>query len=237
MSIKELLDVNFWEMIFRTTFAFIALLILARILGKKQLSQLTFFHYITGITFGSIAAEMAAQTDVPFVDALISLTWWAVLTLLASYIALKSSKLRVVLDDQPSIVIKNGALMRAKMQKERLHVNDIMMMLREQSIFSIQDVQYAILETNGELSVMKKTGQLEATKQDVQAAVPTPKYLPTELISDGKIMKKNLVELNLTEDWLMKQLRKKGVESADQVFLAQIQTDGSLFIDLGQEDA
>lgn len=234
MSIEELMDFNFWEMITRTTLAFMALLILARILGKKQLSQLTFFHYITGITFGSIAAEMAAQTEVPFVDALIALIWWAMLTLLASYIALKSSKLRIVLDDQPSIVIKDGAIMRKEMQKERLHINDVMMMLREQSIFSLQDVQYAILETNGELSVMKKTGQQEATKQDVQAAVPTPKYLPTELISDGQIMKKNLVELNITEEWLMKQLRQKGVESADQVFLAQIQTDGSLFIDLGE---
>ena len=150
------LKFDFWEMITRTTLAFIALLILARILGKKQLSQLTFFHYITGITFGSIAAEMAAQTDVPFVDALIALIWWATLTLLASYIALKSSKLRIVLDDQPSIIIKNGALMRKKMQKERLHINDVMMMLREQSIFSIQDVQYAILETNGESKCHEK---------------------------------------------------------------------------------
>ena len=107
------------------------------------------------------------------------------------------------------------------------------MMLREQSIFSPQDVYYAILETNGELSVMKKTGLQEATKQDVQAAVPTPNYIPTDLISDGKVIKKNLKEFNLTEEWLLTELRKKGVESTNQVFLAQIQTDGSLFVDLG----
>lgn len=236
MSIDELMDFNFWEMITRTTLAFVALLILARILGKKQLSQLTFFHYITGIAFGSIAAEMAGQTDVPFVDGLIALIWWAILTLLASYLALKSSRLRVVLDDQPTIVIKNGEIMTQAMKKEKLHINDVMMMLREQSIFSPQDVHYAILETNGELSVMKKTGQQEATKQDVQAAVPTPKYIPTDLISVGKVMKKNLVEFNLTEEWLITELRKKGVESTDQVFLAQIQTDGSLFVDLGEGD-
>lgn len=235
MTIKELMDFDFWEMIIRTTLAFTALLILARILGKKQLSQLTFFHYATGIAFGSIAAEMAGQSDVPFTDGLIALIWWAVLTLLMSYISLKSEKGRVTLDGLPSIIIKDGMIMKKEMNKERLHINDVMMMLREQSIFSLADVQYAVLETNGELSVLKKIGQQEATKTDVQAAVPVPKYLPTALISDGKLMYQNLKEFNLTEEWLMKQLRNKGVESVEQVFLAQLQTDGTLWIDLQQE--
>ena len=122
--------------------------------------------------------------------------------------------------------------MENALKKERLHINDLMMMLREQSVFTLQDVHYAILETNGELSVMKKITQQGATKQDVKASTSAPKYLPTELISDGKIMKKNLTELSLTEEWLMKELRKKGIESADQVFLAQIQDDGSLFVEI-----
>ena len=237
MSIKELMDVNFWEMIGRTTLAFTALLILARVLGKKQLSQLTFFHYITGIAFGSIAAEMASQTDVPFVDGLIALVWWAMLTLLMSYLSLKSPKIRVIVDDEPSIIIRDGVIMEKAMKSMRLHVDDLMMMLREQSIFSIQDVHYAVMETNGMLSVMKKTAQQEATKQDVQAAVPLPKYMPSEIISDGKIVNKNLIELNLTEEWVLKELRKKGVESVEQVFYAQIQTDGSLFTDLKKVDS
>ena len=236
MSMKEFMDVNLWEMIFRTTGSFAALLILARILGKKQLGQLTFFHYATGIAFGSIAAEMAGQADVPFMDGLVALIWWAVLTLLASYISIKSPKARIVLDGEPSIVIKDGVLLEKKLKSLRLHVDDLLMMLREQSIFSIQDVHYAVLETNGQLSVLKKVGQLEATKQDVQAAVPLPKYIPSEIISDGKIVKKNLIELNLTEEWVLKELRKKGVESVEQVFYAQIQTDGSLYTDLKRKN-
>ncbi|MHA6259227.1 YetF domain-containing protein [Sporosarcina sp. CAU 1771] len=232
----ELMDFNFWEMILRTTIAFAALLILARILGKKQLSQLTFFHYITGIAFGSIAAEMAGQTDVPFMDGLIALTWWAILTLLMSYLSMKSPRFRVLVDDEPSIVIRDGVLMEKKMKSLRLHLDDLMMMLREQSIFSIQDVHYAVMETNGELSVMKKTAQQEATKQDVQAPVTLPEYIPTEIISDGKIVYKNLIELKLTEEWVLKKLRKKGIDSVEQVFFAQIQTDGSLFTDLKRED-
>jgi uncharacterized membrane protein YcaP (DUF421 family) len=224
------------EMIYRTTGAFVALLILARFLGKKQLSQLTFFHYITGIAFGSIAAEIAGQTDVKFMEGLTALIWWALLTMLASYISLKSSNLRIVLDDQPAIVIKEGAIMESAMKKEKLHVNDLMMMLREQSIFTLQDVHYAILETNGQLSVMKKITQQGATKQDVKASTTAPKYLPTELISDGKVMEKNLTELSLTEEWLMQELRKKGVESAEQVFIAQVQDDGTLFVELKNPD-
>jgi uncharacterized membrane protein YcaP (DUF421 family) len=224
------------EMIYRTTGAFVALLILARFLGKKQLSQLTFFHYITGIAFGSIAAEIAGQTDVKFMEGLTALIWWALLTMFASYISLKSSNLRIVLDDQPAIVIKEGAIMENAMKKEKLHINDLMMMLREQSIFTLQDVHYAILETNGQLSVMKKITQQGATKQDVKASTTAPKYLPTELISDGKVMEKNLTELSLTEEWLMQELRKKGVESADQVFIAQVQDDGTLFVELKNPD-
>lgn len=232
---KELMDFDFWEMLIRTTLAFAALLILARILGKKQLSQLTFFHYATGIAFGSIAAEMAGQSDIKFTDGLIALIWWAVLTLLMSYISLKSKKGRIILDAQPSILIKKGMIMKKEMNKERIHINDVMMMLREQSIFSLADVEYAVLETNGELSVMKKTPQQEATKTDVQAAVPKPKYLPTAFIMDGELLERNLLEFDFTEEWLMKELRKKGIESVDQVFLAQLQTDGTLWIDLQQE--
>jgi uncharacterized membrane protein YcaP (DUF421 family) len=229
---KELFEIDFWEMIIRTTISFAALLLLARILGKKQLSQLTFFHYITGITIGSIAAELASQTETPFINGLISLFWWVVLTWLMSYLALKSPKLRILFDDEPTIVIKDGELSVKSLKSARLHLDDLMMMLREQSIFSIQDVHYAVLETNGELSVFKKVELQEATKQDVKVSTTLPVYMPTEIISDGEIVQKNLIELDLTEEWVMKKLRKQGVESVQDVFYAQIQTNGSLYISL-----
>lgn len=235
MDINKFVDFDFWEMILRTTGAFVALLILARILGRKQLSQLTYFHYITGIAFGSIAAEIAGQTNVKFMDGIVALTWWAILTLLSSYLSLKSKVGRLMLEGQPCIVVKDGAIQEKEMKKVKLHLNDLMMMLREQSIFSIQDVHYAVLESNGELSVLKKIQQQEATKQDVQVAVPVPKYFPSEVISDGKLIKRNLLELNLSEEWVMKELKKKGIQSIEQVFLAQVQTDGSLFTDLKNE--
>ncbi|KPN97725.1 hypothetical protein AO843_11960 [Lysinibacillus sp. ZYM-1] len=219
-------------MILRTTLSFFILLILARILGKKQLGQLTFFHYITGITFGSIASEIASQEETPFLDGAISLIWWSVLTYLMTIITIKSKKARVLIDDKPTIVVQNGLILESALRKNRLHMDELTMMLREQAIFSVQDVQYALLETNGKLSVLQKTSEQVATKQDVKADVSPPTYLPTEVISDGQLIKENIVELELTDDWVMKKLKKQNVQSVEDVFFAQVQTNGSLYISL-----
>lgn len=224
-------DFDVFEMILRTTVTFVILLILARLLGTKQLSQLTFFHYITGITIGSIAGEIVSHRDTEFVDSIVSLVWWSVLTILATYVAIKWPRVRVILEDEPAIVIKEGKILEDSLKKARLHVDDLTMMLREQSIFSIQDVYYAVMETNGQLSVMKMPEKQTATRADVKAHSPDLKYFPAEVIADGKIVKKNMKELQLDEEWLMKELKRKGIESVDEVYLAQIQTDGSLFID------
>lgn len=235
MEIEGFFKVDFWEMIFRTTLTFIALLFLARIMGKKQISQLTFFHYVTGITIGSIAAEMAAQTKTPFMDGMVAMSWWALLTVFMSYIAMKSKKLRVLIDDKPVIVIQKGKIEEQALKKTRLHLNELNMMLREQGIFSIQDVYYAIFETNGNLSVLKKTGKEAASKEDVQADTSPPKFLPTEIISDGNLLLENMKELGLTEEWVEKELKKKGIGHVDQVFYAEIQQNGSLHVDLKKE--
>ncbi|MFD1205773.1 MULTISPECIES: DUF421 domain-containing protein [Sporosarcina] len=227
----EFFEFSFWEMIIRATIAFAVLLVLARLMGKKQISQLTFFHYVTGITIGSIAADIAGESETPFMNGLIAMIWWALLTLLMNYIALKSKKARVLLDDTPSILIHEGRLNEQEMKKVRMTLNDLNMMLREQSVFSVSDVNYAILETNGKLSVLKKAGQEAATKTDVKASAKDPKYIPTEIISDGKLIQKNLTELNLTEEWVMKQLKKKGIGQIDQVYYAEVYGDGSLFVD------
>ncbi|MCM3711253.1 YetF domain-containing protein [Sporosarcina luteola] len=219
------------EMMLRTTFAFIILMILARLMGKKQISQLTFFHYVTGITIGSIAAEISAQTETPFFDGAVAMIWWAVLTVFVNLLTIKSKKARILFDDQPTIVIHRGKISEQGMKKARLTLNDLNMMLREQSIFAVADVNYAILETNGQLSVMKKAAQETATRKDVKAPGNEPKYIPTEIISDGKLIKENLTELKLTEEWVYEQLKKNGFSKVEQVYYAEILTDGTLHID------
>ena len=226
------MELNLSEMLLRSSFAFFAILLLARIIGKKQLSQLTFFHYVTGITFGSIAAEISAQVETPFLDGLISLIWWAVLTLFVSFLTLKSKKARVLFDDKPMILIQNGVILNGNLKKSRLHTDELTMMLREQSVFSLDEVHYAIFETNGQLSVLKKPLMRTATREDVNVSASAPQYLPTELISDGKIILENLAELELTEEWLLKKLSKKNIHSVEDVYFAQVLENGSLFISI-----
>ncbi|WOV89153.1 DUF421 domain-containing protein [Sporosarcina oncorhynchi] len=218
-------------MIIRTTVAFIILLILARIMGKKQISQLTFFHYVTGITIGSIAAEISVNAETHFFNGSIALIWWAVLTVIVNLLTIKSIKARKLLDDKPTILILKGKISEQGMKKARFTLNDLNMMLREQGVFSIMDVNYAILETNGELSILKKASQEPATRQDVKAPGTEPKYIPTEIISDGNLIKENLTELKLTEEWVYSQLKKKGIGTIEQVYYAEIQGDGTLHVD------
>ncbi|WP_017381482.1 YetF domain-containing protein [Paenisporosarcina sp. TG-14] len=224
-------DYSFWEMITRTTVTFTVLLFLARVLGKEQLSQLTFFNYVTGITIGSIAGEIAAHDDTHYLNAITSLIWWSILTIFVGYITMKSDKLKEILDDKPATVIKDGKILEKELKTSRLPMGDLMMLLRLQGVFSVKEVHYAVLETNGELSIFKKISQQPATKQDVKASTTIPKYMPTQIISDGKIVKKNLHELNLTEEWVMNELKKQGIQNVKEVFYAEIETNGSLHID------
>lgn len=233
---KALSEVAMWEMTLRSVVTFVVLLLLTRIMGKKQLSQLSYFHYITGITIGSIAGEISAQSETHFINGFIALIWWFIFTMAMSYILLRWKKARKILDDEPTIIIRDGQLLEKSMRSIRLHMDDVMMLLREQSIFSIKDVDWAIMENNGQLSVLKKAAHLEATRQDVKADASAPKYFPTDLISEGQVLHDNLRELDLTEEWLLKKLRRKNIERVEDVFYAQIQTDGSIDIHKKEPD-
>ena len=221
---------NIFHLLFRITSIFMVLLILTRILGKNQMSHLTFFNYITGITIGSIAANMVHESNQPFIDDFISLTWWCILTLLVGFISLKSGKLRQIIDGQPTIVIKKGKIIKDSLKSNRVNMDDLSMLLRKQNIFSIKEVDYAILEPNGNLSVIKKPQHQQITKSDINIYPSPLNYIPSEIIVDGKIIYDNLKELNLNEHWLQNELKKQNITSAKDVFYAEIQTDGSLFI-------
>jgi len=229
-------NIHFGATILRSILSFFTILVLARIIGKKQLSQLTFFHYITGITIGSITAEVSTQHNTDYWDGFIALICWTLLTLLVSYLTLNFSKFRILIDDRPTILIQNGTIIKKGMKKARLHPDELGMLLREQGIFSFEEVHYAVFETNGELSVLKKPAFANATKMDAGAADLTlPAHLPTEIIRSGKIIRKNLMELGITEEWVLQKLKEKTVE-IDDVYFAQVLQDDSLYISLDRGD-
>lgn len=214
----------------RTLIGFAVLLILTRLIGKKQLGQLTFFTYITGIAMGNIAGDMVVHRDIQVIDGVIALAIWALLTIILELVSLKSSKARILLDGEPSIIIKRGVIMQKELAAQRLNIDDLSMLLRNNNIFSIQDVDYAILEPNGQLSVLRKPILESVTKKDMQIQPDNRIYLPTEIIVDGKLVEKNLKELNLNNEWLQQQLKQAGFNSIKEVFFAELQSDGSLYI-------
>lgn len=216
--------------ILKPTFAFLLLLVMARLLGKKQMSQMTFFNYATGITIGSLAAEIIAFNDENITDEVVGLIWWCLLTALLSYITLKSEKLRSLVDGQPEILIKKGVFQKKKLASTRISLEDITMMLREQGVFSIKEVDYAILEPNGKLSILKVPNQINVTRTDMSIPTSDPKYLPTEIIIDGRVVKKNLNKYGLNIQWLENELKNQKISNIKDVFYAEIQSNGSLYV-------
>jgi uncharacterized membrane protein YcaP (DUF421 family) len=214
----------------RTVIGFTVLLILTRLLGKKQLGQLTIFTYITGIAMGNIAGDMVVHRDIKLSDGIAGLSIWAVMTFIVEFASLKSSRARVFLDGEPTIVIKKGVILQKPLAKQRLNMDDLSMLLRINNVFSIRDVDYAVLEPNGQLSVLKKPELDPVVKKDMQIQTQARRNIPAELIVDGRLVEKNLKEFNLDAKWLDNELKKAGINSLQDVFYAEYQMDGSLFI-------
>jgi len=207
------------EIIFRVSLGFAILLILVRIIGNKQLGQLNVFTYISGIVIGSMVGDIILHSDIDFWQSMSGVALWVALAICVELASLKSIKIREALDGQPIILIKKGKIMYPALKKERLNTDDLTMMLRTNNVFAVADVDYAILEPNGDLSVLKKQPNAELSK-----------YLPTTVISGGKVLVKNLRELGLTESWLENALREQGIKSRADVMYAEVQDDGQLFV-------
>lgn len=215
----------------RAGIVYIALLVLTRLLGKKQINQLTFFHYVTGITIGSLAAKIVVGLEEPFWYGILGIVFWCGLSGLTEFVNLKSGRMRRVIDGQPSILIKRGALMRKELRRARVNMDDLTMLLRQKNVFSVTEVEYAIMEANGELSVLKKASGQPATRGDIKAAPKEPDYLPFGLIVDGRVVPRNLKETGLDEVWLEKQLKNRKIGSAKEVFYAELTESGELYVE------
>jgi len=178
-----------------------------------------------------MVSEMIMQKDVRIIDAMIAMNLWCGLVIAVELISLKSAKTRVLLDGEPAIVIKKGHIDERSLKKHRLNMDDLAMQLRLHEIFSITDVDYAILEPNGALTVMKKQEKAAVTREDMQIAPKIIKAgLPSEIIVDGKIVEKNLRELGYDRLQLDGELRKQNITDIKNVLYAELQQDGSLHI-------
>lgn len=198
--------------------SFAALFIIAKFIGRKQVSQLDFFDYITGITIGSIAAEMATELEEPW-KPLIAMIIYGSVTLLLSSVTIKFPRVRKFLNGTPTILMDHGKLYRENLKKSKLDLSEFMVLCRQQGYFDLTDIQTAVFEYNGKLTILPVSSQRPATPNDLNLA-PEQELLFTELIMDGRVLDENLSRMGLNRVWLEKQLKASGVQSADEVFLA-----------------
>lgn len=214
----------------RAIISFFSLLIFARILGKEQISQLTFFDYILGITIGSIASEATVDLSSRVWPHFVGLVSWALLAYLMQYISLKWRYAAKVIEGEPVVVIMNGKIMDKVLKKMKFRISDILELFRNQGIFDLNEVDYAILEPNGSLSVLKKPEYLPLTPKDMNIEVK-PTGISTELIYDGRLIEENLRQMNKDKKWLMNQLKKHGIKDVSEAFLVTLNDAGSLYVD------
>jgi len=225
----------FVESTWKTMLAFASVLIYARLLGKEQISQLTFYDYVTGITFGNLAGQLAYSEDNRVLEHFWILTLFVGIAFFIAYVTTRSRPLRKLFEGEPTIVIHNGKILEQNMYKMRYNMENLLTQLREKDIFRISDVEYAILETNGGLSVLPKSQKRTLTPADLN--IPTSyEGLSTEIIVDGVVIYPNLEQNNLDEQWLIRELQKHGINSPREVYFASLESDGTLYIDKKEDE-
>lgn len=213
----------------QTSLVFISLLVFTRILGKTQVGHLTFYEYISGITIGSLAANIASAEANKVWNNFYDLVLFVALTFLISQITIRSRPLRKLIDGSPTIVIENGRILEENMLGLRYDIDELTGNLRQQGVLDPNEVQYAILETTGQLSIIKKADYQTLTKSDLNIHLPDPAF-PLELIMDGVVIERNMRKGNYSKAWLEKQLANQGVSGISEVTYAGIDSKGQLFV-------
>jgi len=194
------------------------LFIITKIMGHKQVAQLDFFDYISGITIGSIGAELATELEKPY-KPLIALVIYGAVSLTLNLCTQKIPKMRKYINGAPTILLNNGKLYRKNLKKSKLDLSEFMLLCREQGYFDLDEIQTAIFEHNGKLSILPNASNRPATPKDLDLAVK-PTHIGVEVIMDGRIMGENLTRVGLNEKWLLKQIRVQGFNDVKEIFLA-----------------
>lgn len=200
--------------------SFLVLFFLAKIMGHRQIAQMSAFDYIIGITIGSIAAEMATELEEPL-QPLLAMVIYALLSVLLEVLALKHPRLRKFISGTPTIILDNGKLYRKNMKKAHLDLSEFLLRCRQQGYFDLGAIQTAVYEFDGQLSILPVASRRPATPEDLGVA-PEKEQIFTEVIMDGRVLSGNLHRMGVNETWLEKQLQAQGFHSAKEVYLGLV---------------
>lgn len=217
--------------IIRSTIAFFTLVLFIRLIGKQQVAQLTFFDYVVGITIGSIASTISVQVNENTTASLAGMATWTVLAILLGFLNMHNIWIRKVTSGEATVVIENGKLLEKNLEKIQIPIDELISELRAKGVFNITDVEFALFEPSGKLSIEKKSQNQPLTPKDLFLQTEYD-GLPTNLIMDGILLTDALKSLNLSRAWLQYQLKKKNLSDIKSISLAQLDTKGNLYVDL-----
>ena len=220
-----------WIFIITRSLIFLGLLfITTKVLGKKQISELSFFEYVAGITIGSIAGEVVTGLEANVWHGMLAVLIFFLVTFLVDFVSLKSKAFRDFAEGKGTVVIKDGKVLENNLKKEKYSIDELSALLRQKDIFRIADVEFAVLEPRGNLSTLLKTENRPLTPKDLQMKMAKEKE-PQTVIMDGNIIDESLRCSGKGRGWLYTELEKLEV-TLDNVFLGQVDSYGELTVDL-----
>lgn len=207
----------------------VSIFILTKLLGYRQMSQMSMFDYINGITIGSIAAEMATSLENNFTQPLTAMIVYALAALLLSWLGTKSIKARRLIEGTPLVLMNNGELYRENLKKAKIDVTEFLVQCRGQGYFDVSKLETAVLEGNGKISFLPKVSDRPATPSDLGLS-PEQDYMVANVILDGKIMEKNLRHTGNNEKWLLSQIKGQGADRVEDVLLATCDSNNQVTV-------
>lgn len=217
------------QIFYETIIGFLCLFALTKVLGKSQITQITAFDFIAALVLGELVGNALYDPDVGIWQVLFAVFVWGSLIYITEWFTQKFKGTRALLEGRPAIIIYEGKLQYDKLKKGKLDINQLQHLLRSKEVFSIQDVQYAVLETDGTVSVLKKSLQQTPSRKDINAPAE-PVVLPRTIISDGEVVWDNMKEANLDESWLHQQLKSQNFSSVKDVLYAEYKKGENLYV-------
>lgn len=227
----------FW----RTVLIYFVVFLIMRLMGKREIGKLSVFDLVISIMIAEIAVFIIDDPHMPIINGIVPMVTLVMIQIVLAYLTLKNQKARAWFDGKPSFLIENGVLNQEEMRKQRYTLDDLLMQLRERQVTNMADVEFAVLETSGKLSVIEKTEH--DSNEPERPAAPAPKDdetdkprfryegLPLPLIMDGKVQDENLMKIGKTRFWLKNQLQSKGAYDFKEVFFCSIDHRGRMYLD------
>lgn len=223
----DIMNIDFIEairIIPRSVISLVILFLITKLMGKKQVSELSLFDYVIGISIGNYTAEMVMNFDYQYINGIIAILTFGIISYLVSILTMKSMLLRRFLIGVPTIIIDEGKISLGALKKAKLDINDFLEQCRSEGYFDVSEISSAILEVNGKISILPKRDYQVPTLKDLKIKT-NKEYLSVNVIIDGNLMENNLQNSNKNIEWLNKELEKQGYDGYDNILLATITND------------